>query len=265
MTNQNQPKNPEKTTPNSETLYQILGQSLTLKRYPLRKGEGLRAWDAADEYALQHLAEMHPEALSGNILVVNDGFGALSLPLLEQARSIFLLSDSVNAQQNIKENIQENHLDLTKLSMLNGEEIETESSLSHDINTLIIKIPKSLGQLEYNLQQIAPRLTPETKVIGTGMVKNIHRSTLALFEQYIGQTTTSLAKKKARLVFSEPQDDMDTVDQTQNVNRFYARIYCFLFSYYRTGKNHSRSRLWNRSTGYCSRIKSTRSTGAFCR
>lgn len=36
------------------------------------------------------------------------------------------------------------------------------------------------------------------------MAKSIHTSTLKLFEKYIGLTKTSLAKKKARLIFCEP-------------------------------------------------------------
>ncbi|MCK4675616.1 MAG: methyltransferase, partial [Gammaproteobacteria bacterium] len=36
-----------------------------------------------------------------------------------------------------------------------------------------------------------------------GMSKNIHKSTLSLFEKIIGPTKTSLARKKSRLIFSE--------------------------------------------------------------
>jgi 16S rRNA (guanine1207-N2)-methyltransferase len=37
------------------------------------------------------------------------------------------------------------------------------------------------------------------------MVKEIHTSTLELFERILGPTTTSLAQKKARLIFAPPQ------------------------------------------------------------
>ena len=43
------------------------------------------------------------------------------------------------------------------------------------------------------------------------MVKTIHTSTLNLFEKYIGSTKTSLAKKKARLVFCESDKNIQEV------------------------------------------------------
>ena len=43
------------------------------------------------------------------------------------------------------------------------------------------------------------------------MVKSIHSSTLKLFEKYIGPTKTSLAKKKARLIFCTPDETISVV------------------------------------------------------
>jgi 16S rRNA (guanine1207-N2)-methyltransferase len=41
-------------------------QSLTLQRLPLKNRETLRAWDAADEYLLEHLGET---GVTGRILI----------------------------------------------------------------------------------------------------------------------------------------------------------------------------------------------------
>ena len=46
-------------------------------------------------------------------------------------------------------------------------------------------------------------MVPEgTTLIASDMAKHIHTSTLELFEKNFGPTKTSLAKKKARLIFS---------------------------------------------------------------
>jgi len=50
---------------------------LTLNRYPIRPNEQLRAWDAADDYTLQHLQEQQLPDKSSNALILNDSFGAL--------------------------------------------------------------------------------------------------------------------------------------------------------------------------------------------
>jgi 16S rRNA (guanine1207-N2)-methyltransferase/23S rRNA (guanine1835-N2)-methyltransferase len=42
-----------------------------------------------------------------------------------------------------------------------------------------------------------------TQIVAAGKAKSIQKSTLQLFEKYIGPTRTSLAKKKSRLIFSD--------------------------------------------------------------
>jgi len=49
-------------------------------------------------------------------------------------------------------------------------------------------------------------------MVPAGMAKLIHNSTLALFEKYMGATKTSLAKKKARLIFSQVDDAIGIAD-----------------------------------------------------
>ncbi len=51
-------------------------------------------------------------------------------------------------------------------------------------------------------------VTPETRIIAAAKARDVHNSTLALFEKILGTTTTSLAWKKARLihcVFTAPK------------------------------------------------------------
>ena len=62
-----------------------------------------------------------------------------------------------------------------------------------------MRVPKSLALLEDQLLRLAPAVHEGTVVVGTGMVKEIHTSTLQLFERILGPTRTSLAEKKARL------------------------------------------------------------------
>ncbi len=75
------------------------------------------------------------------------------------------------------------------------------------IDVLLVRIPKSLALLEDQLHCLAPRLHRDSVVIGTGKATEIHTSTLNLFEQLVGPTRTSLAVRKARLVFSRPDPD----------------------------------------------------------
>lgn len=72
-----------------------------------------------------------------------------------------------------------------------------------------MRVPKSLGLLEDQLHRLAPALHPDTVVLGTGMVTDIHTSTLKLFERILGPTRTSLAVRKARLILCTPDRALD--------------------------------------------------------
>lgn len=170
--------------------------SLQLCRYPVRKKELLRAWDAADEYLLQHLGEERCVSASSRILIINDQFGALSLSL--HAHQPAMISDSWLAHAGLKNNL--------TLNQLSEDCINLHTSLDYPegpFDLVLIKVPKSLAMLEDQLLRLRPLLHTGSRVIAGGMAKAIHTSTLKLFEKHLGPTQTSLARKKARLIFPE--------------------------------------------------------------
>lgn len=167
-----------------------------LARFPLQEKDPLRAWDAADEYLLQKFAEQYGEGFSGRILIINDGFGALSVAL--SAYEPVMMSDSYLSQQGCLANLQHNGLDEQAPTLLNSLQ-----SPEGKFDLLMIKLPKSQAMLEHQLLQLRAHLDKDTVIIAAGMVKAIHTSTLKLFERILGPTTTSLAKKKARLIFCQ--------------------------------------------------------------
>ena len=175
-----------------------------LARHPIQKKELLRAWDAADEYLLSHI---HPD-VNGNenlqLLIINDGFGALTTALAKHHITVW--TDSSLAGQSIHANCLEN-----KLSPENIKIKKSIEPAEGNYDYVLIKIPKSLALLEDQLIRIKPFISSATKVIAAGMSKSIHTSTLKLFKKYIGVTKTSLAKKKARLVFSQVDESIQSV------------------------------------------------------
>ena len=167
-----------------------------LERYPVRKNEMLRAWDAADEYLLRHVADAGI-ALDGKLLVVNDEFGALATALAAHAPISF--GDSYLAHAATRANLERNGLDPSAVTA-----IPSLGALPERIEVVLLKIPKSTALLEEQLRRIAPTLHGGSVFVASAMAKHIHTSTLDAFERFIGPTRTSLAEKKARLVFSSP-------------------------------------------------------------
>lgn len=172
-----------------------------LTRFPEDPRDALRAWDAADEYLLRRLHgidDAPPVPLTGTVAVVGDRWGALTTSLAGR-HPVVQITDSYLGRQATLANLARAGVDPAAVTLLTVRDTPPER-----IDVLLVRIPKSLALLEDQLHRLAPAVHPGTVVVGTGMVSEIHTSTLRLFERLIGPTRTSLAAKKARLVFSTP-------------------------------------------------------------
>jgi 23S rRNA (guanine1835-N2)-methyltransferase len=167
-----------------------------LTRFPDDPRDQLRAWDAADTYLLRHLTESGT-TLSGSVVVVGDRWGALATALSEHRPT--QITDSFLAQQATRANMARNGVEADAVRLLT-----TRDTPPDRIDVLLVRVPRSLALLEDQLHRLAPGVHEDTVVVGTGMVKEIHTSTLRLFERILGPTRTSLADKKARLIFCTP-------------------------------------------------------------
>ena len=176
---------------------------ITLSRHSRtnsRKEQTLRPWDAADELLLAFLAEQTP-APDKRFLIVNDQYGALTVSLTAalSAYPIQFATDSFLSQQAVRKNLAAN--DLSDASISWHTSLDT---IEGEVDYLLIKLPKSLALLEDQLYRYRQVCTPNTKVIAAGMVKYMPAGVFNLFEKTLGVTQTSLAKKKARLIFCTP-------------------------------------------------------------
>ena len=179
----------------------INDKNLFLDRFPTGQvNRSLQAWDAADEYLLNYLEQEKITPSQKKILIFNDSFGAISCNLLQH--QLYCVNDSFLSHQGIEHNIVQNGLSSENITLLNSLE-----DLPKDIDMVLFKIPKSKALLCYQLSQIKQQLKKDIKFIAADRAKEIHSSTLKLFENYLGTTKTSLAVKKARLVFSELDND----------------------------------------------------------
>ncbi|MBL3600224.1 MAG: methyltransferase [gamma proteobacterium endosymbiont of Lamellibrachia anaximandri] len=169
----------------------------SLSRYPVRAKEKQRAWDAADEYLLNFIVDQNLLSQSGKILILNDSFGALGTALAQFAPVSQV--DSFLAEEATRQNLSANGLPVDAVSLIDSLQIHRTR---YDL--VLVRVTKTLALLEDELLRLRPHLADNCRIIGCGMVKQIHNSTLKLFESIIGPTRTSLAKKKARLIFSEP-------------------------------------------------------------
>ena len=191
-----------------------LGQ-YRLNRFPIQKNTPLRAWDAADEYLLSYLDEHHllddtqhdqqhnPLHRKLRILLINDSFGALTLSL--QHYSVQNWSDSFLSHQACLNNFKDNHSTHSPSLVLSTE------SPQGSFDLVLIKVPKTLALLEDFLIRLKAHIHADTHIIAAAMLKHLPKTALLLFEKILGTSKTSLAKKKARLIFTRYEKTQDTL------------------------------------------------------
>jgi len=179
-----------------------LGQGeFELNRLPKRPFEQLRAWDAADEYLLNTLAEDLKPLADARILIFNDSFGALAVAL--SSFHPLAISDSYLSQQATRLNLAGNGLPEHSVKLINSLE-----SLKGQFDLVLIKVPKTLALLEDQLIRLHPHLMPSTQIILAGLIKKLPPSVWKMLERLVVPTTTALARKKARLIFATPDAEL---------------------------------------------------------
>jgi len=166
-----------------------------LQRFPLQKRQTLRAWDAADAYLLDYLEQIKALKADSKLLIINDQFGALTTSLSQYALQAW--TDSYIAELATKHNLTINGI---KSAPQTIPSTETPTGI---FSIVLIKIPKTNALLEHQLITLKSQINQDSLIIAAAMTRHIHCSTLKLFETILGPTKTSLAKKKARLIFAQ--------------------------------------------------------------
>ncbi len=154
----------------------------------------LRAWNAADELLLAQCSEWALPA-DARILLVNDTAGALAVSL--HAWQPHSWNDQVTSLYALQQNLTRNALATDAVSCIPMHELP-----AGQYDAVLLQLPKTLSLLEYQLIQLRPLLRPHTRLVAGGMVKHMTGRMIDLFEKLIGPTQTSLAQKKARLIFA---------------------------------------------------------------
>ncbi|MBH2968660.1 23S rRNA (guanine(1835)-N(2))-methyltransferase RlmG [Serratia marcescens] len=173
-------------------------QQLELERYPQQEeSTQLQAWEAADEYLLQQLENVdiggHP------VLIFNDNFGTLACAL--HAHRPYSVSDSYMSQLATRHNLKLNGLDPEQVTLL-----DSLAELPAAPAVVLIRVPKALALLEQQLRALRHVVTEDTLIVAGAKARDVHTSTMQLFEKVLGPTRTSLAWKKARLIFCQAAD-----------------------------------------------------------
>lgn len=170
--------------------------SFDLVRVPATPDPTLRAWDAADTYLLDHVATLPPERLDGRWLLVGDTFGALGVALADRRPTSW--HDQLLAHRAVATNLTRNGRDADAVVPL-----ASTDDPHGPVQVALVKVPRTLALLEDLLARLRPALAPDAVVVGAGMTRHVHTSTIEAFEHAIGPTPTTRARRRARLLLAE--------------------------------------------------------------
>ena len=166
---------------------------LDLIRQPEYNDDPLQAFDAADQYLLEHLAAQQLPVAT-RVLVLNDSFGALAVSLAGHV-AVTSSGDSHLARLGLEKNLVRNGKAFDGVPFVSASE-----AWQGPFDRVVVRVPKTLALLEEQLIRLQGHLAPGAQVIATAMIKHLPRAAGDLMERYIGPVQASLAQKKARLL-----------------------------------------------------------------
>lgn len=171
-------------TPLPDTRLAHAGVTLRLRRWPRRRNETLRAWDGADLYLLDEMAA-HGAA---GWLVLNDQCGALALahPACHSS------GDSWLARAAWLGNADDN-----QIAVASDAWRWPDTAWPVAPEGVVVRVPKQLALLEYQLWRIATELPVGTPVWLAWMDKHLPGNLLALVRRYLPELQLLRGRYKA--------------------------------------------------------------------
>jgi len=185
-----------------------------LRRIP-DSDKNLQAWNSADLYILKQLSDWFQageiDLKKVKILIINDAFGALSVPLsqfgCDSYSDSFISHDA--ALLNIKNNCPDNIENITL--------IKSTDNINKKYDLVLFKEVKNQVFFKEEMHKLVQCLKPETLILGGIMAKNLQKNTLNILSNTIGPAHASLTWKKARLLFVNKDAEQKKAEKSDAV------------------------------------------------
>ena len=174
--------------------------SYCLSRIP--QDNSLQAWNAAEELFLKRYSQLR----LGNILIINETFGALSVALSDH--SVMSIQHSAMSEEAVQYNLANNQRN--KL----GSNVELSEGKRFD--SIVVYPAKSINYFLYLLDTAAKRLSPSGTVYVPVMVKHTSKGQINAMNSIFNEVTPGRSEKKARVIeLRQPDTTIDHSEITE--------------------------------------------------
>jgi 16S rRNA (guanine1207-N2)-methyltransferase len=171
-----------------------------LRRWPDVEADNLFASDAADRLILDEAADVLAGPGPGEVVVVGDGYGALTLGAAAQGvRGIRTHQDALSGERALAANAE--RIGLTGAYASHG----LDEQLLSGAAVVLLRLPRSLDALDEIAEAIARWADPGVRVFAGGMVKHMTVAMNDVLRRRFARLDVTHARQKARvLVAAEP-------------------------------------------------------------
>lgn len=168
-----------------------------LSRVPDVASPELSAVDAADRLILDESAAARALAGDGAIAVIGDAYGALTLgAAAEGARGIRVHQDALTGERALANNAETFGLEGTFESM------PLDAALVRDARVVLLRLPRSLEELEDVATVIAAHAAPDVEVFAGGRLKHMTIAMNEVLGRHFGRLDVTHARQKSRVLLA---------------------------------------------------------------
>lgn len=167
-----------------------------LRRRPDVEADNLVAVDAADRLLLDEAALALAGAAPGEVVVVGDNYGALTLgaAALHATTDIRVHQDALSGERALARNAAELGLVGSFRSLPLGTE------LLRGARVVLLRLPRGLDALDEIAGLIAAHADPTVVIYAGGMVKHLALAMNEVLRRHFGEVRPGLARQKARVL-----------------------------------------------------------------
>ncbi|KGJ76945.1 SAM-dependent methyltransferase [Cryobacterium roopkundense] len=169
-----------------------------LSRKPDVEADNLFAVDASDRLILDEAAGALAGAGAGNVAILEDRYGALTLgaAALHGARKLRVYQDALSGEHALERNASQFGLDDCYRSLPLGEELLTGARV------VLLQLPRSLGELDEIAGAIARYAAPDVLVFAGGRIKHMSVGMNEVLRRHFGALNVTPARQKSRVLIA---------------------------------------------------------------
>ncbi|HYI34238.1 MAG TPA: methyltransferase, partial [Glaciibacter sp.] len=167
-----------------------------LRRWPDVEADNLFAVDASDRLILDEAAESLAAAGAGEVVVLEDHYGALTLgaAALHQAQGIRVHQDALSGEQALAANAAA--VGLTDVYR----SLDLVPELLAGARVVLLQLPRSLSALDEIAGMIALHAAPDVRVFAGGRIKHMTSAMNEVLGRHFIDVRASRARQKSRVL-----------------------------------------------------------------